>query len=197
METPTSIMDCKKETKPVRILAKTSIFYTVVAVIISFVGTILSIVSATESRADTFSEILYDFLPTIISSGICFVLAELFLALTYILQEVTISARIAELRASSDCVAYHDKSNDVPYYRKNTGTNSTTDKPFEAHAPGWICPKCGERSIGGFCKKCGEKSPYAKAESAKLKAGTWKCPNCGKTYMNSVSRCNCGYEKEN
>ncbi|MDD6252090.1 MAG: hypothetical protein PUA85_05565 [Oscillospiraceae bacterium] len=196
MEKLTCIMDCKKETKHVRFLAKTASFYIILAGIISFVGTILSIVSLSESRADSFSEILYAFLPTIISTGICIVLAELFLALAYILQELTTSARIAELRASSDCVTYHDKSNDVPYYRKNTGTNNTADKPFEAHAPSWICPKCGERSIGGFCKKCGEKSPYAKAESTKIKAGTWKCPNCGKTYMNSVSRCSCGFEKE-
>lgn len=113
MEKLTCIMDCKKETQAVRFLSKCAIVYSAIAGIISFVGTILSIISATESRADSFSEILYAFLPTIIACGICFALALLFLALSSILHALTTSARIAELRATRDGVPYTDVYNTI------------------------------------------------------------------------------------
>lgn len=162
MEKLTCIMDCKKESKHVRFLAKSSIVYTVLAGIISFVGTILSISRAIESRADSFSEILYAFLPTIIFCGICLSLGLLFLALSSILHALTTSARIAELRATRDGVPYTDVYNTI----RTKSTPPIHQAPTHKSAPaptgsrGWICPKCGERSTGGFCGACGEKSPF-------------------------------------
>lgn len=163
MEKLTCIMDCKKETQPVRFLAKCAIVYFAIAGIISFVGTILSIASATASRADSFSEILYAFLPTIIASGTCFALGFLFLGLSFILHALTTSARIAELRASLDGIPYEDRFN---HSASTKATSAIHQIPTHKSAPaptgsrGWICPKCGERSTGGFCGACGEKSPF-------------------------------------
>lgn len=162
MEKLTCIMDCKKETQAVRFLSKCAIVYSAIAGIISFVGTILSIISATESRADSFSEILYAFLPTIIACGICLSLGLLFLALSSILHALTTSARIAELRATRDGVPYTDVYNTI----RTKSTPPIHQAPTHKSAPaptgsrGWICPKCGERSTGGFCGACGEKSPF-------------------------------------
>lgn len=127
MEKLTCIMDCKKETQAVRFLSKCAIVYSAIAGIISFVGTILSIISATESRADSFSEILYAFLPTIIACGICFALALLFLALSSILHALTTSARIAELRATRDGVPYTDVYNTIR--TKSTPPNTSSSYP--------------------------------------------------------------------
>ena len=204
MEKLTCIMDCKKETQPVRKLRKIALSFFIWSLLLALIGSLLSIAIITEFDIDSIPVIISIFITTFLLCSFLSLIGEMLMAFSHILQELTTNTRIAELRASLDGVPYYDdNSNNTPYYRRSSSTNSTANSltgteatSFEVGAPGWICPKCGERSIGGFCKKCGEKSPYAKAESTKIKAGTWKCPNCGKTYMNSVSRCSCGFEKE-
>lgn len=205
MGNPKCINDCKKETEAVRKLRKIAFSFFIEALLFALVGLLLSIAIIIEFDIDSMPVIISIFIPAFLLCAFWSLIGEIFMAVSHILQELTTNTRIAELRASFEGVPYYDDNdNNIPYYRRSSRTNGTANSitdtetaSFEVGAPGWTCPKCGNRSIGGVCKSCGEKSPYAKEEDAKMKAGSWKCPNCGKIYMNSVSRCNCGFEKKN